>query len=557
MATESAETIVEALKAWALKAPDKEVFRFMKDSEVYASLTPQYILQVASKFAARLRKYGLTDGDVVGNTLLNSPERLLTDFGILLAGCVTVSCETAEHFSEQFWSTIRTAQCKAILLTTNQENHAFRLFRPFMPDSSQKSGQANVQIDKVQSVRQLIYCHRDDGSGQEVSLLESLEDDESEGYIASPKPDDLATVFVTTGSRGTCLLIPRSHWTILTVGKMFQKNHGCFFNDRPLGWVFSFPYDFLNESSVRVLLDYFECQKRVSAQDKWNVICKAKCETAFLLPQVLLELIIVLREKRPSYKVHTLITGGQPIIQSITGAIGLLTEYVKVIYFATETGLLTSAVVSQQNKTEMKLYYCGMPIKDVELQIVNDEGEQLAPYAVGNIAVKSPTMATSYYNQPGVMQTFVNGFYVTQDRGYVDDIGSLYCFGRAGEQLKLGDVTYYASNIKAMLYHSPDVLRNFVVVVKDREGREKFYACIVPVTGARLSKESMQRYCQLYLCSPHSLMALSTSNNSTSILDHLEFLFFDKLPEAANGKIPIALLKDMIRLRLGFELQPR
>lgn len=93
MATESAETIVEALKAWALKAPDKEVFRFMKDSEVYASLTPQYILQVASKFAARLRKYGLTDGDVVGNTLLNSPERLLTDFGILLAGCVTVSCE--------------------------------------------------------------------------------------------------------------------------------------------------------------------------------------------------------------------------------------------------------------------------------------------------------------------------------------------------------------------------------------------------------------------------------------------------------------------------------
>ncbi|KAH9488176.1 hypothetical protein Btru_064856 [Bulinus truncatus] len=545
-------TLVDAINAWALNFPVDEAFRFVGVNEPYASLTPSYIRDQARKFAARLRQYGFTDGDVIGNSIPNSPERLVTDLGIILAGCVTLDCEVTEGFSEYFWTIARQAECKGVILTTRQDSQAFQLFKPHMSDPAQTSGDAPVSVDHAPSLYKLVFCHRD--SEGDSSLLDSLEEDEEEGFFSTPSPDDLAALFLTTGSRGSCYLIPRSHSELMLLGKMYDKvKAGSFFLDAPLGWIIGFPFEFLYPVYTRVLLDYYELNTKVSYRDLWSVISREKCHVAFLIPQAVSELIHIMRDNKPRFKVQMVITGGQPILQTVTGAVGLFTDIIKVIYISTEAGLISSGNVVQSNKGEMKQYYSGTPIKSVQIQILNEEGEAAPPFVVGDIYVKSPTVTKGYYHQSTPSNMFTaDSFFRTSDRGYLDDHGSLYCYGRGGDTLRVGFEVFYASHIREILYQCPDVQRNYVVTVKDKSGKEKFYACIVPITGARLSKEYIEKHCYQYFTKPHSMLDVSQYKNG-AIQDFLEFLFFEKLPESQNGKVQPIVLKEMVRIRMGFD----
>ena len=80
-------TIPRKVKYIAEKYPQREIFICVSKDSRYA-FTAGSLLRLAGKFATRLLNNGFKCGDVIANTLPNSPERIITDFGIILAGCV-------------------------------------------------------------------------------------------------------------------------------------------------------------------------------------------------------------------------------------------------------------------------------------------------------------------------------------------------------------------------------------------------------------------------------------------------------------------------------------
>lgn len=89
------DTLPKRLQYLSEEDPNKELYVFYNRS-VRDSYTSRELFILAGRFAHRLRQQGFQKGDVIANTLPNSPERLITDVGIVMAGCVTMNGQV--HF---------------------------------------------------------------------------------------------------------------------------------------------------------------------------------------------------------------------------------------------------------------------------------------------------------------------------------------------------------------------------------------------------------------------------------------------------------------------------
>ncbi|KAI8785826.1 2-succinylbenzoate--CoA ligase, partial [Biomphalaria glabrata] len=86
------DTVTKRLVHLSENDPNKEIFVFYT-SGLREAYTARQLYTLAGRFAFRLRQRGFQKGDVIANTLNDSPERVVTDIGIMLAGCVTMNIQ--------------------------------------------------------------------------------------------------------------------------------------------------------------------------------------------------------------------------------------------------------------------------------------------------------------------------------------------------------------------------------------------------------------------------------------------------------------------------------
>lgn len=95
------DTVTKRLVHLSENDPNKEIFVFYT-SGLREAYTARQLYTLAGRFAFRLRQRGFQKGDVIANTLNESPERAVTDIGIMLAGCVTMNIQVRTIFMHEF-----------------------------------------------------------------------------------------------------------------------------------------------------------------------------------------------------------------------------------------------------------------------------------------------------------------------------------------------------------------------------------------------------------------------------------------------------------------------
>src|SRR5258706_8088189 len=82
----------------------------------------------------------------------------------------------------------------------------------------------------------------------------------------------------------------------------------------------------------------------------------------------------------------------------------------------------------------------GMPIAGVELRVVGEDGTPLAwdGKSVGELEVRGPWIASSYYDDPRGAEAFHDGWFRTGDVVNVDPTGSMQITDRAKDVIKSG-----------------------------------------------------------------------------------------------------------------------
>lgn len=92
---------------------------------------------------------------------------------------------------------------------------------------------------------------------------------------------------------------------------------------------------------------------------------------------------------------------------------------------------------------------CGVPLDDVGIEIVDQQGTPVAPGVLGEVVVQGPTVGEGYApgSSPSASTSFAEGAVRTGDAGFVDD-GELYILGRLGDSLKVRGRSVFAEGVE-------------------------------------------------------------------------------------------------------------
>ena len=123
------------------------------------------------------------------------------------------------------------------------------------------------------------------------------------------------------------------------------------------------------------------------------------------------------------------ISGGAPLDKKVAQGFNELGINVVQGYGLTET----SPVIASENAKKVKYGSIGVPMENVELELVNQDEQ-----GVGEIRVKGPNVMLGYYeNEEATKEVLKDGWFYTGDLAYFDKEGYLFLTGRKKDMIVL------------------------------------------------------------------------------------------------------------------------
>lgn len=189
-------------------------------------------------------------------------------------------------------------------------------------------------------------------------------------------------------------------------------------------------------------------------------------------------------------------------------------------YGNTETFTLIS-VFPAGTSADIAVPTChGVPTAGSTIKIVDPMTGATMPLGErGEIAVKGPTLMLGYVGIPLAESLDDEGFFRTNDGGYVDAEGRLYWEGRLNDIIKTGGANVSPVEIDNILRDCPGVKVTQTVGVPDELLGEMVVTCIVPHAGAGLGEDTIKAFAKEKLASykvPRRVLFFAESDLQTT-----------------------------------------
>ncbi|MDA0978799.1 MAG: fatty acid--CoA ligase [Proteobacteria bacterium] len=137
----------------------------------------------------------------------------------------------------------------------------------------------------------------------------------------------------------------------------------------------------------------------------------------------------------------------------------------------------------------------GKPYPGVKLKVIDDEGQELPPRAVGEICIYSPVNMLGYWNLPeATAKTLVDGYVHTGDAGYLDEDGYVYVHDRVKDMIVSGGENVYPAEVESAMFGHPAVSDIAVIGVPDERWGEAVKAVVVLAPGTTATAEELIGY---------------------------------------------------------------
>ena len=166
----------------------------------------------------------------------------------------------------------------------------------------------------------------------------------------------------------------------------------------------------------------------------------------------------------------------------------------------------------------------GRPLPDVEVKIVDEEGNALSPSEVGEIWAKGPRIMTGYWgDEQKTSQVLTSdGWLRTGDKGWMDEEGYIYLAGRVDDMIIRGGENISPEEVENVLYSHPKIEEAAVIGVSDPDWGQEPRAIVVFKKGEMATEEQVIEYCRSRL---------------TGFKRPRSVIFVDSLPRNQLGKV--------------------
>lgn len=456
--------------------------------------TYKQFLATIDKVANGLLSRGIQTGEKVAILLDNRPEYLYAYFGAHRIGCPVVPINNFLKGEEIKYIL---EDCKVHTVITSPKYY--------------KAEIRGIE-SKLTSVRNIILC----GDEEELAILKERDSelnvsdfrDFEKGSANEPVPtkefsyDDLAVVIYTSGTTGYPKGAMLSHWNL-----------------------------FNNADSCKYVLEMTSKDKMLLYLPMFHSFTELVCmvlSVYLALPIVLIERIdrveirAAIKRYRPTImagvpSVYNALLGAKlnfiqkwlnPIRIYVSGAAPLPVEVLHKFEKKFERPLLEGYGLSEASPVVCvnpihgvrKPGSVGLPIRNVEVKVIDDDGNELGRNQDGELLVRGPNVMMGYYNQAEeTAKTIIDGWLHTGDIARIDDEGYIYIVERKKDMLIYRGCNIYPREVEEVLYKHPAVMDAAVVGVPDAARGEVPKAFIVLKEGEQANEKELKRFCSQHM----------------------------------------------------------
>jgi long-chain acyl-CoA synthetase len=195
-------------------------------------------------------------------------------------------------------------------------------------------------------------------------------------------------------------------------------------------------------------------------------------------------------------------------------------------------GLSETAAGVTCNPTDSEIYTgtIGLPLPNVEIEILDETGRPLPFGEAGEIAIRGPQVMQGYWQRPDetALVMTADGFFKSGDIGQMDARGYIKIVDRKKDMIVVSGFKVYPNEIEDVLANHPGVLESAAVGVPDAGSGEAVMVFVVRKDPA-LTKEALAAWCRERL---------------TGYKRPKSIEFRDELPKTNVGKILRRELRD-------------
>lgn len=514
-------TIGRILAEKANRIPDRPFLRFQGTDYTYAQLERQ-----TNRYANGYTARSIGFGDHVAVMLPNCPEFFWTVWGLGKIGAVAVPLNTAAK-GEMLRYFIDHSDASVLIV---DDEWADRI---------------NAIADNIPKVKQIFY--RGDKPVDACGLdncavpIHKLDDlpvaDESAPPVDKVKHDDVHLIMYTSGTTGPSKGVLCPHSQGHAVGRALAIDYGYTQDDVLYTCLPLFHGNAIWYTCYAALWAdaTIALSPRFSASRFWDEIRSSEA-TQFNTLGAMTNIIWKL-PPGPQDRDHKLrLCMTVPVPKEIYGE--MQERYgvtLTSVYAMTENFAMTRF---RPDDPAEKAGSAGRAAGDCALRIVDDEQNDLPAGEVGEIwmrALEPGSMMLGYYKMPAETdKEFVDGWFRTGDRGYLDADGYLFFVDRKKEAIRRRGENISAYEVELILSRHPSILEVAAVPVSSELSEDDVMVYVVLKPGETLSHAEVVHFA----------------------VEHMSYFmvprfveFIDELPKTASSKLEKYKLKKDAELR--------
>ncbi|MFB9330596.1 acetate--CoA ligase [Paenibacillus aurantiacus] len=496
-----------------------KVALYYSDAKRDESYTYEQISKKSNKFANVLRGLGIGKGERVFIFMPRTPELYTSLLGILKVGAIVgplfeAFMETAVRDRLQDSAAVAIVTTPALLP---------RILRSELPELKH----IIVVGDDVQEEEGIVDYHAHMANASEAAEIEWL--GREDGLI----------IHYTSGSTGKpkgVLHVQNAmiqHYFTGRVVLDLQPDDIYWCTADP-GWVTGTSYGifapWLNGATNVIRGGRFSPQDWYTTLQKYNVTVWYSAPTAFRMLMGAGDDVV--NQYDLSSLRHVLSVGEPLNPEVVRWGQKVYNQRIHDTWWMTETG---GQLICNYPCMDIKPGSMGKPLPGVEAAIIDDAGNKLPPYRMGNLAIKTPwpSMMRQIWNNPAKYEEYfrIPGWYISGDSAYQDEDGYFWFQGRIDDVINTAGERVGPFEVESKLVEHPAVAEAGVIGKPDPMRGEIIKAFIALREGFSPSDELKAE------------IAKFVKDGLSAHAAPREIEFKDKLPKTRSGKIMRRVLK--------------
>lgn len=521
--------VQQYLKDTTAEFPNKVAIHFMGKEVTYTELHESSL-----KVANYLKNLGLTKGDRVAIMLPNTPQAVISYYGILMAGGVVV--QTNPLYTEREIEYQMKDSGARMIITMDA---LYPRVSKVMPQTDLEHIIVTAIKDYLPFPKNLIYpfiqkrdlgfsvtVHHEGNTHLFTEILKRTKAEEIEHTFDFE--EDLALLQYTGGTTGVPKGVMLTHKNLVSNAAMCSNwMYKCRRGEEVVLGILPFFHVYgmttvlilsIMQGYKMVLLPKFDVTTTLKTIDKQKPTLFPGAPTIYIGLLNHPEL-----NKYDLSSIESCISGSAPLpvevqqaFEKVTG--GKLVEG----YGLTETSPVTHAnFLWDRPRVKGSI---GVPWPDTEAAILSMESDEpLPPGEIGEIVIKGPQVMRGYWNRPeDTAETFRNGWLLTGDMGYMDEDGYFYVVDRKKDMIIAGGFNIYPREIEEVFYEHPQIQEVVAAGIPDPYRGETVKLYVVLKEGASVTEEELNTYARKHLAA-YKVPRI--------------YEFREELPKTAVGKI--------------------